>query len=590
MISLIAVGISEYRRKNYNCIPCAINDAEKIYNVFRDVLTSDFLDYNSICLFDVENDQFLKVLEAVKCNVGSNDILILYFSCHAAFVHEDLCLLFDEKELPMENVLGEVKKVNAKVLIILDCCDAGSATRLARTINAENQISILASCGVHEKAKYISEGSEFTKIFCKACRNIDNRYGEISLKELSKEIKELGYKDLLINPGVSQEGDLIIKSSSNSGREYTNFPKLFLKALKKANTITQEAMWYSIVEISTNLVETICKEYFSVFNDSTEFLPEASWLVRRAIGSSLSHFNELEYISKELLTSLHWQEQCIGMIALRYGIREDKNTFNFLTVQIRNKRITRIDAIWLANLYMSENEVYDYKLFFGTDLVETTWGQIELYKTMINFGETEEKAQNEFRNEMGEKALEGINQFIAFRDCTEAENILFTLIQKEKPRPRLPIRAKEKFLLSALYGSWRGQLNFGLKTYFETVEKTKIGEELSEASSLPCIEQKMGIYDYLANNPEQLSMYEGYMRWGLSDSHPWVRRSAIRAFKSINYDKEKIFESIITVDYGNLTLPGLLDVLLECPIDLAEELKKHVKEDNDWACVVAKIH
>jgi hypothetical protein len=88
---------------------------------------------------------------------------------------------------------------------------------------------------------------------------------------------------------------------------------------------------------------------------------------------------------------------------------------------------------------------------------------------------------------------------------------------------------------------------------------------------------------------------EGFLQlWGLNDIHPWIRRSAIRAFKAMDYHKDFIYNSIVTTDYKNLYYPGLLDVLLECPSEYKNKLNYFLKinsvlEKCDYESVISCI-
>ena len=116
MISIVSVGISEC--KDLASIPCARDDARKVFDTFHDVLSSGFQDHNSICLFDITQEQFICVLKAIMPAIGPNSSLILYFSCHAKTdEYDDLCLLLADgsrDSLRTSRLFDEIKRKRVK--------------------------------------------------------------------------------------------------------------------------------------------------------------------------------------------------------------------------------------------------------------------------------------------------------------------------------------------------------------------------------------------------------------------------------------------------------------------------------------------
>lgn len=588
MITVLSIGISEYINDALN-ISCAEDDARKVYSTLQNITYNNFQEHTSVCLSNISDQQFLCIIDALKVSINDTDaIFILYFSGHAKFINNDLTLFFTNYHnqngmISINILLEKVRTIAPKIIVILDCCESSEATKIANLFESENQICVLASCKKYGNAKYDQNGSLFTNALCKALQRMDCRNHTISIVDLADEIIRDGYSDLSVNIGASENGNLIIKSSLDFERDYEHFSKKFISFLKTSDSLVREAMWYSLVDIPILVSGSIYKEYFKVINENSLFFPEASWLVRRAIGSSLSHFDDLHNISESLLHSPFWQEQCIGIIGLRYLIAKDNRLFELLSKLIKNKLIKKIDAIWLANLYMSEHPHYDYKLFYDTYLVKSFWGQFELYKTMTLFYGSASKALNKLK--FSDDVLTKIDLFEHFKNSNDNSNKLFSAIHKQNPRGRLPVNVKAKFLLSMLYGTWRGQTNLELRNYFTTTDEKQITSELLTTHELPCVEHKMALYDYFWENPELFIKYEKFLMWGLEDIHPWVRRAAIKAYKSINCDENVLYNSVIDVDYLNPSFPGLLDIVLECPKKYKKRLEKYIKQKRilpDW--------
>jgi hypothetical protein len=582
MLSVISVGISKCANTKLN-IPCADKDAQKVFSTFKKVMSYDFHDFNSICLSNITKQQYLTIIDAVKNSITSPDsILVLYFSCHGK-IGDDLHLIFsnyDENDntndiLSINVLLEQIRTIKARILVILDCCFSGEATKIASLVESETQVSVLAACKKDKEAYSDIEMSFFTDILCKSIDNIFFQNKELSLSNISKEISRLGYHGQSTNIGACENGDFVLKQYFDIVAEYSDFSTKFLKKLKESTLQVKEAMWYSLADIPHVIAKSIYDEYFLALNQSTEFLPEPSWLIRRAIGSTLSQSSVLHDISIKLLKSTDWQEQCIGIIAARYMIKKNPKTYNFLHELIIDKHIKRIDAIWLANLYMSENKSYEFDLFENTDLIKTEWGHIELYKTVSHFIEPSQSAITEMEKILDKNIINNIIKYEKYKNTLPKDNLLFSIMNKNKQRGIISIKAK--YLLSMLYGVWRDQVNFDLHNYFKTTEESQIHFELNEASTIPCVEHRMALYEFFKNYTEYIITYKKSLLWGLNDKHPWVRRSAIVAFRAIDHEASAIFDSIIGLDYSDSSYPGLLDVLLQSPFEYKDKLRENLE-------------
>jgi len=127
---------------------------------------------------------------------------------------------------------------------------------------------------------------------------------------------------------------------------------------------------------------------------------------------------------------------------------------------------------------------------------------------------------------------------------------------------------KKKWLNSVIYGSWRDQINYNLNSYFKNYSNTVINRELILCKYLPKVEMRMAIFNYFEMEPEKFDLYVDSLRWGLQDSHPWVRREAIKVFvkKGINNVYDALNDRFCNKHY-----PGILDLLLVASTMISKE-------------------
>ena len=578
MVVVCAIGIMHYNNPKCNEIPCASKDAEKVYSTFRNVLGDDFSDSRSVCLSDLTRQQFETIIDAVQITLNVDDTFILYFSGHGEIKkNNSFNLLFKDDGCSLARISDMFANSNSKVVLILDCCQAGGATPFASSIKESKQLCVLASCGNYESSEYSANESKFTGYLCRALCALNAEGEGISLISISEKIASLGYLKAIVNIGASSNGDLVLIEKNILLSTYNDFPQRFLQQLELSSVLLREALWYSLADVPDSIIKRICKQYFRCFNSSTTFYPEDSWLMRRAIGSIIAQLDDCREIVKVLIQSLFWQEQCIGLIGARYLFECDNELYNFLSKQIEEGAIKKTDPLWLSNLYMSENPEYDCKLFLNTDLGKTAWGVIEIFKTTKGIDDSHYISILESLN-IPQDVISEFRSYVSFGD--DKSNKLFSLLVAQTRRGRLPPKVKSKFLLSALYGTWRGYIDLNLKNYMETTSPKQISEELEKVSGIPDIDYKMAILDFFTHNLERMRDYSGVLKWGLHDEHPRVRTSALKAFKAIKYSDDILFASI--TENVDTILPGIFDLFLECPESFRGDLIKFLKSSNEF--------
>ncbi|MBU4510112.1 caspase family protein, partial [bacterium] len=70
---------------------------------------------------------------------------------------------------------------------------------------------------------------------------------------------------------------------------------------------------------------------------------------------------------------------------------------------------------------------------------------------------------------------------------------------------------------------------------------------------------RMFIFDFMEINECYLDKFKDNLFWGLSDSHPWVKRSATKAFKKYGEKLRDTFKNKI----DRVLYPGLFDLIIE---------------------------
>ncbi len=120
--------------------------------------------------------------------------------------------------------------------------------------------------------------------------------------------------------------------------------------IENCSTI-REMMWYTLEDFPLNLKIKVLDDYLNNANHLTE----ASWIVRREIGSLLRDMYESSHSVRELVlryvTSDNWMITSIGIIACSKKVDEE------IAVILRNIIINRnnpMSLVWLSDLYLSD--------------------------------------------------------------------------------------------------------------------------------------------------------------------------------------------------------------------------------------------
>ena len=585
MFFCISIGIGEYMQQELTPIPCACRDAKRVYSTFHKAMNEEFDDFASLCLTNIKADDFELMLKLLAREFQSRedpDLMIgVYFSGNAEVSDRKLRLFFknyDGQEGYFEaNRIKEIfEHFSNRILLILDCCSAGRALNTASDITGlRSELSVLAACGPFQTAKYDENSSFFTRALCNSIEDILSYEDSFTLGNLLKYMKEkYHYTDVCVNRGASNELNIEFKPIVSLQRLFPGFAAAFVKKQDQNNVFVREAMWYSLNELPVSTILEVCTYYFT--NDRPV---EASWLVRRAIGSTLAnhvYHPDIKRCLLRLLKSDYWQEQCIALVGLRYVIGMDKEVFDKVLHDVSSQRICRIDAVWLANLYSSDNPNYTSSHFENTQLVKTSWGAIELPKTQLRYMSSEE-ALEFWRN--SEFYPDVKKEYDLVNNMDEHVCDLWKSIYKQPLRGRFPQNTKGKFLLSIIYGNWREQVVPSFQSFFETHETSKIETQLESMSVMPSAERRMALFSYFHDHMDYARQFAEHIIWGLSDTHPWVRRTAAELFSKLPEYEQNLRNCFFDM-CNNVSYPGILDFYLTCPPKWQGDLIKKIVNDN----------
>lgn len=562
MISIISIGIAKYNDKTISEISCAHSDAKKVYSTFKYVLGRDFSDFSSICLLNASKNEFISLLSGISSALSYKDTIILYFSCHARLNSSDeFILVFSDADeagngqLTATYLKEILTRYNSEYILFLDCCHSETALKMANksSPSSRSNISVIASTEYYLRAKYDSDGSFFTKILCEAVTQLYENGQDITLNSIASEINVSGatcYTNL-----AEGKIDFPLKKVASLTNNYPEFPRIFMSKLSN-NRLVREMMWYSLSNIPSKISLVIINQFIL---DSAK-VSEADWLVRRAIGSLLSTMKgDLSQINKTTLKMLYsdnWMRQTIGLIACRHNI--DYKTADMLQNMIISED-NPMSLVWLADLYLSDSQFANLDVSLKSNLAKTGWGLIQiwdrykqkyeprmLFNTICN-----NIADNQILKQLQTEIYLSNNDQFGFdeRDITceqlkASNNKLVSILYRSSPRGRT-IDNNKKWLLSIMYGSWRGQLNINFDEYFNNTKDNKIIRELKLARYIPSPSKRACIFSYMQYSPNIFEKYRSNISWGISDPHPWVRREAILAFKNYPEMIQLAFNDVI---------------------------------------------
>lgn len=578
MVSVISIVNSKYSDPKLN-IKCARQDGEMVLETFRQLLKDEYDLCTSGCFENIRSRQLKDILEVLFQSQREGNTVIVYFSCHGELDGSEFHLLMsdagqEEKEghFAVSDLQQLCQKFENKFLLIFDCCYSGGALPLAnkKDINKESNITVISSSCHWKRAKYDEIGSKFSLSFCEALRRLERLGGEITVSNIVKQIKQMDQKgvECLVNISEGKEDFAILPAGEQVTIYDDKFVKTFIERLDSCVAV-REMMWYSINDLPNKVKVKIFEKYFE------KGCSEASWLVRRAMGnilSSLDNGSKSQGIVDKFLDSFNWMEKCVGIVGISKSISEKRAQY---LKDILLDDHSSIDLIWLADLYLSDSDYHDIQVTLNTKLSKSIWGLIEIWDRYS--GKYEKNLFDIISEHVEDKELiDGLSREIDLRENAKKGSLTDFLYKGEK-RGRT-IELKKKWLLSLLYGNWRGRIECNLKEYFSNNNDSKIIGELEEAKNIPSVERRVSLFEYFENEPKYFEKYKEHIRWGLQDEHPWVRRVAILCFKNYPKEVDKSFEDKIETDI----YPETFAMIINAASITLNDYKEYIK-GYGWA-------
>ena len=578
MVSVISIVNSEYADKSLN-ISCAKHDGEQVLNAFVQLLQEDCDVYSSGCFENIRSDELDSFLRIILNSRKGEGEAILYFSCHGVVDDTEFCLLLSDAVGNDKNrkygyvPISDLYRLcydypQSNFLLIFDCCYSGQALSLANNKRAEmeSNITVLSSSNYYERSRYTDSGSEFTNSLCRALRALDGQAEDITVARIVKKMEEEN-RQCLVN--ISEgKADFVIQSRAGQAATYNvRFVDTFIKRLDNCVAV-REMMWYSIADFPNGIKRKIFQEYLNAAKEG----PEASWLVRRAMGNALASLdggNQKEKkIVEQFLKSPNWMNRCVGIVAVSKAITEERASY---LKELIKKEDSAMDLVWLADLYLSDSPYYDLQVALNSRLAKSLWGLIEIWDRYVEKCSEEELFQAIEANGTEQKLLDGLRGELELRKHAP-DGSLASVLYNGKRRGRT-VDLKQKWLLSLLYGNWRGRVECDLSDYLTNNKREKIKKELEEAQSIPSVERRMSLFEYFENEQKYLKKYKTYIRWGLTDPHPWVRRIAILCFKDEKEMVQEAFQDKINTEL----FPETFAMIINAASITLEDYQSYIK-------------
>jgi len=574
---LLSVGIGRYLSgSGFETISCAISDAVSVYDTLKQVMGAEFDEGRSGVVSDLSSSELRSLVESHSRALGFNERLILYFSGHAEVTSTSLALaLADADEKKRGRVLvSELAALtrHAEAVYILDCCHAGDATGLANNtaILGYSRISVLAATGALESAAHGVEGSPFTNALCKHARTASLSGEALGLNQLAKLINDddefTGVSQVNVREGLS---DLLLVTPARDRDEKPDVAHRFFVRLQESEAAHRELLWYMASALPLSAQGEIARAW------ARDELPgEAGWLVRRSMGTFLSGlpFGSVERsgLTHSFLESPNWMKVAVGLLGSRRIVGIEPYTS--ITKGLFSRPDLPMDVIWLCSLHLADAGIWQLDLVRGSALLSTSWGQIEgmeqVCRVSRDLGAGPDLVQDyaDACRDSGASCV-GLATYLCLQagrlpqinlgtdpDTGVANDPLASYLFRRPSRGRLGSGAG-KWLLSALYGNWRGEVRAELASYSDSVPRDAFMVSLARMRDLPSVALKMALLaDPLLRNDE--AFREVAIGWGLEDVHPWVRRAAVELAAGTGSERKALDAAIDQRLY-----PGLLDLL-----------------------------
>ncbi|WP_129354329.1 caspase family protein [Solidesulfovibrio carbinolicus] len=597
MIRLLSVGVASCVCGGHLALPCAIKDAELIYNAFSESFYGDFDHLRSHILVNPTRSILVAAVGAQAASLSADDIFVLYVSSHGDMIGSRLEIqLHDYEEgkfsgsvTPEELDLLFLKACFKSKIFILDCCYSGLAGAVSEFDGYKRSATaIITSAAKNREAAFDSEGSLFTKYLAKSIYST-REDAKASLSLIFDYAEEMTKKDSLdqtplifLPDGVK---DVVLNSRSEEMGVDENNEQMLADKIRNSSRCERKNIWNSLPLYGE-------KVFFSVLDFYLKDNLESLWDVRRAIGNSLASIKYLTeqqktFCGKLLSPTSHWTNQCIGVIGSRYLPELDMRE-SYLEILTRS---VPVELKWLVLLYytdkLSSFVEAEFRLFLSA-FSNTTWGALEVwarfYKSMPKEFLKEaidlmlacpclqdSRKKNDFLLHLSiyfSNDVEEILNDSGIELVQSYDSDFLDIVKGLSPRGVLHTSGLSKWVHSLLYGTWRDDTTFAMSRILSALNREMFVQFSNNLKNFSSASLQVAFFESLNLTKQPPELIFENMQWGLLSPHPWVNRATISSFYSMFYLlssqskgllKELLQTSFVTVD--DKLYPGCLDLM-----------------------------
>jgi len=604
-IRLLAVGIKNYVNRSLGTLPTAIDDARSIYETFQVTTDAGVDTATSLLATDVTASQLTTLLGLLAGKSQPEDsVFVFYFSGHATISDEEILTLHcsdSANNSDRTSVNGTVsgrevaellrRAGRPKALILLDCCFSGLGGSIADKPSPfyYSNTTVVASSGRFEESEYGPDRSRFTDSWVSAMRDQYQRGKRISVSSLFDQVKLTMAASVSHTPEVflaDNQTDLILHETQMDPIVHKDFIERFVASIHSSSSATREALWYALGD-RTDIEILSVVDHLAVSG-----VWEPLWLVRRAIGSAVSGVKVLKSdkisLCLRMISSGRWMDVCVGLIGARFDIQEP--ALRSCAVDVIGSSLP-MDAKWLALLYLCDaglQEDLDGIDFDSAGFLSSTWAVCELFDRYVYPdgapGPNVERVERLIKyrpveeQRIGLAIHAGLTRRVQLSsiglDAYDAELAKFRshdVLIKYATQPLRGARQAQmsssgKWLFSELYGVWRGEVTAELRGIISELRPPDAAQFLMSLALVPSVAVRMAIFRDIRTNPEESKQHYQNLSWGFDDSHPWVRREALRWARELDADGLDLRPAVLAAIQSipdQRELPGVFDLIFE---------------------------
>jgi hypothetical protein len=599
-VILLASGISAYRGK-LPSLSGPENDPVLIYAAAQMGLPTVLDQKHSIALIDTSGAQFIASAEMAMLQANKDkSLLIIYFSGHGEVEDDSLELCFGDhpsahSRISIERLL-DIHRISNRpeLLLILDCCRSGTAGSIIAknaTTLFQNKVAVLSATMPHQQA-YVKNGSSpFTEAICHALGQLYNENKSITADSLFRKLKRSdngAIPQLYIQNGTN---DVIIAPPVIEDDEFNRLHQTTFQRIKSGRQTDREALWFALSAEPERLLLSMHEHFLGL----DENIPEPSWLVRRAMGSSLASIEHMKdqaaRVVEKYIASDSWMNIIVGLNASKKILPPGVAVCHYKNLL---KSGHPMDVNWLCLLYMFDINQENNKCIDNireTGLFSTSWGLIETYQWL-------KKAPSSLQNPISDileytishvdncDIISTLRRFSLLEETSDltaglpaiksnfdAETFHVSVLRAawtfHKIGRRGPTGAKgvSKWLRSKLYGTWRGAVVVGgERKILGNLDISQRNQFLKFTPHLvPDVARRMAIFEALDTASAKADLE--LLRWVLEEPHPWVRRSFLEYLIRVPMEYVLLFASSVNWDAflssDRNIYPGHIDLLFQ---------------------------